>query len=484
MFKALKVEIKNTLFATWFHFVRFGGLLLVPLLYGFSYIFAFWDPFQNVTELPVKTVSHVDENGNEDIFGKALGEALTHEHTAEIGELSLTLDADHIYANIADSSATGAQSVNSDKVQTLVDDQLEDVNVAIVVPPLTHEMDQIIQSFVAANGDALHQALAVSELVQTLTTGSNKIIIYNNAKSNYLTAFGLDIATDMAGTKRLELQLVQEALASDIYRNHVISSLGVDAATYDAFLAHADKILESFENNDFALVQRHTQMHEHSKYGFGLAPFFISVAMWVGGMVLTFAIHRKVYDTTISPVKRYLAKLIMLLSGNVVQAVVLLTALWFVGFDAIGFEAWFRLLIAAILCGWVFSSIIMAIRFMIPSRMLGIMIIIILLVSQMASAGGLFPIETQSGFWQGINKFVPFGHSVIIFREMIYEPRWDEVAKHAIYLGVIPLFMIPIGMFIDYHVTMIFYAKNDIEYISWRQRRKLQQIENQQKGGE
>jgi len=71
--------------------------------------------------------------------------------------------------------------------------------------------------------------------------------------------------------------------------------------------------------------------------------------------------------------------------------------------------------------GMVFASIIQGIRYCIHERNLGLFLIIILLVLQMASAGGLFPVETQSGFYRVLNKILPMTRSVNIIRELTFD---------------------------------------------------------------
>ncbi|RTZ69084.1 MAG: hypothetical protein DSZ21_00575 [Tenericutes bacterium] len=75
----------------------------------------------------------------------------------------------------------------------------------------------------------------------------------------------------------------------------------------------------------------------------------------------------------------------------------------------------------AIVIGMIFSLIIQGIRFSVPNRNLGIFIIIILLVLQMASAGGLYPIETQSKFYNVLNDILPMGHAITILRETAFD---------------------------------------------------------------
>ena len=199
-------------------------------------------------------------------------------------------------------------------------------------------------------------------------------------------------------------------------------------------------------------------MKEYEKYGYGLAPFFMAVAMWVGGMVMTFAVHRKIYDLRVTPGKRYFAKWLLISFGLVIQASILMFCLYFIGFKTLGTTNVIKMYLTIILSGLIFSSIIQSLRFSIHNRNLGIIIIIFLLVLQMGASGGLYPIQLQNPFWGFINKISPMTRVINMIRETSFDTNWENFFVQLGYLSLW-LILIPIGIIINYKRTIQIYKK-------------------------
>lgn len=434
LWKALIVEIKNSITKSLYHLIRYGGLLIIPLIYGFSYIFAFYDPFVNTKKLDVAVVTEKGDN-----FSTALGHELEKEQELHVGEMEMVMQMNHIYNDEHD-----IDEIKKDNYATLVIPKLDQVIVNAVTP-----------LFVAGT---TNKALAVMTAINQLTDAmeKNKFNIYTNNKKNYLIAFGVDVGMSMSGSVNVALSTAIKALSDPGFISSTISAIpGYSKDTYDEFV-HSFSAFQT-------LHPIHVESHgfEKPKYGYGLAPFFISVAMWIGGMVMTFAIHRKIYDTKATPTQRYFAKWILINFGVFIQATILMFALYFIGFKDLGNKNFFTMYGFTILTGIIFASIIQAIRFCIHDRNISIFIIILLLVLQMASGGGLFPVETQSGFYQVLNKFIPMGHSVRLFREAAVETNWGNLMKEFGYLSIY-LLIIPLGVYINHKRTMRYYKKNNI----------------------
>lgn len=448
MWKALKVEIKNSITKTPFHLIRFFGLFMIPLIYGFSYIFAFYDPFTKVNQVDAAIVTHkTDEHGNRDYLGDAMGRILSKEQEVQMGEINMTMKMHHIYAE--------DQNVNK-----VIDD-----NYATMTIPSLNNIDDKLARFIdaQASGTLIKAMAAVNEIkaaVDTINTGGFKMHL--NDKKNYLLAFGIKASPFQASTYSTLAGVLVQALNDPAYKAHIVSKLtngtpAEKAAKWTSFMSAINNIgLENFIKHDSIVAMESYMGGEKAKYGYGLAPFFISVAMWIGGMVMTFAIHRKIYDKSIMPGVRYFAKWILIVSGTTMQATLLMLSLYFLGFKHLGDNHWMFMYGTAVLAGIVFGSIIQALRFSIHNRNLGILITIILLVLQMASAGGLFPIETQTGFYRAINNVVPMGKTVNMLREASFETNWTSFLTNMGYL-FIWLLLVPLGIWINWRRTIKIY---------------------------
>ena len=452
MFKAIATEIKNAVFKSFFHFIRFGGLFLIPLIYGFSYIFAFYDPFKYSDKLPVAVITAKNTNGNHDIEDN-LGRIFSDAAKIGVGELELDIKPEHIYLEEKDFD-------NKVKINR-IDNKY---NASIFIRPLNtmqiNKLKEIVKEMTTSTPNTTKAISDLRAFINTFSKTSPLVEVRNNYKKNYLIGFGIDIGQNMVGSATFITDLLIKAMQDEA----LLKSLGVAQSDIDMIKNNA-KELEKTQITSINAIKIYSQMGgEHAKYGYGLAPFFISVAMWIGGMVMTFSVHKKIYDKSISPTKRYVAKWIVITMGTIVQASILMVALYLVGFKHLGINHWGSMFAFAILIGMVFSLIIQAIRFLVPNRNLGIFLIIILLVLQMASGGGLYPIETQSKFYQILNNILPMGHAVTILRETAFDTNWNRLFTEFGYLSLY-MFVIPFALWANHFQTVTFYMRNGWELL-------------------
>lgn len=187
-------------------------------------------------------------------------------------------------------------------------------------------------------------------------------------------------------------------------------------------------------------------------YGVGFAPYFMSISLWVGALIMLIVFY---YD----PEDRF--KLL----GKNVENKYLRTGLYFIiavaqgivlGFIlklGLGFSVTNTLLYygSCILTSVVFFSILqfLVIKLGDVGKFLGIL----LLVLQLAASGGTFPIETVPSFFQSIYKFMPMNYTIRLMKESLIKVDNGMVAKNVwILLGIVAAF-IGITVIIDYIKT-------------------------------
>ena len=468
MFKALWIEIKNAVFQSFYHSIRFGGLLLIPLIYGFSYIFAFYDPFQKTDQLPIAIVTQKYSSPNTaQKFEETLANELSKNSSLSTGDLNMKIKLDKIILDAKNDKdrENKIKKIDEKHFATIILPKIES-NTGFQI----HKVIQTLISPLSQNNTIKNKVKSVISIIQTIQTDSKNpntsIIINNNFKKNYLISFGIDIGSSMFGGKKYIVSKVLDALLDKNFigyiKNNELKKLTPPKIA--SAINEYKKILNSVSKSkllDFDPIITHSQMgDDKAKYGYGLAPFFISVAMWIGGMVMTFAIHKKVYDPSILPGIRYLAKWMLITFGTIVQATLLMGALYIIGFDKLGITHVSSMFGFAIFSGIIFSAVIQAIRFIIPNRNLGIFFIIILLVLQMASSGGLFPIETQSSFYRVISNILPMGHTVTLFRELLYNTNWSVVFYQIGYLSIY-LLIVPFAILAYHNQNLRMYHENN-----------------------
>ncbi len=458
MLKALKVQIHNTIFKTPFHLVRFIGLLFIPFIYGFFYIYAFYDPFVKVDQVPLAIITErvIDEDGipQSDPFSEAMGRELSKEHDMKIGDVKMTTKMKHIYldSKVTD-TYTNEQMI--DRAQKMG----EDYNASIFVPNFYNVASDFVKNVVNFTPTLVNVISAFTTFKAMVDKMQNQpITIISNFKKSYLIAFGIDLGTAMLGSSQLTTTALINVMKDPAFQQ----GLYHDGVATISELKKLDDAMDDIVASDLLTMEpielKSEMGGEDAKYGYGLAPFFICVAMWIGGMAMTFAVHRKIYDDSISPMKRYFLKGLIINTSVFIQATILMLSLYIIGFHKLGINHWFSMYMFAVFIGFAFSQITQAIRFSIHSRNLGVFMIIIFLVLQMASAGGLFPSETQAPFYQYISHLGPIHYGINILRQLTFNTNWAIVFENVGYLFIFFL-VIPLGMFINFRRTMKLYLR-------------------------
>ena len=160
---------------------------------------------------------------------------------------------------------------------------------------------------------------------------------------------------------------------------------------------------------------------EHStgsvpNYGYAMAPYMLSLALFVGGLALTTMYPvRKTFSRQENAWRWWLAKMSVLGLAALVQATIMMLVLVYV----VGLQPDHPWLFAATsyLASLAFMSLITLVVMVLDNP--GRLVVMIIMVLQLAASEGIFPIQTASGFFQAINPWLPMTHSIIAYRHAI-----------------------------------------------------------------
>ncbi|MFJ5970867.1 YhgE/Pip family protein [Streptomyces sp. NPDC093060] len=159
-------------------------------------------------------------------------------------------------------------------------------------------------------------------------------------------------------------------------------------------------------------------LHKAPNYGTGFAPYFIPLSLWVGAMVAYMLIpplNRRALAAGSPGWRIALAGWLPVAAVGVLQTVALMSVLhWAIGLQmarAAGTVA-FLFLVAA--C---FAAIVQWLnaRFGAAGRIL----VLALLMLQLTSAGGTYPVQTSPGFFNALHPFLPMSYIVAALRRLI-----------------------------------------------------------------
>ncbi|MGW1543526.1 YhgE/Pip family protein [Streptomyces sp. NPDC002309] len=161
-----------------------------------------------------------------------------------------------------------------------------------------------------------------------------------------------------------------------------------------------------------------TSLHEAPNYGTGFAPYFIPLSLWVGAMVaymLIAPLNRRALATDASAWRIALAGWLPVLAIGVLQTVALMSVLhWAVGLEMARSAGTVGFLFLVTAC---FAAIVQWLnaRFGAAGRIL----VLALLMLQLTSAGGTYPVQTSPGFFNALHPFLPMSYVVEALRRLI-----------------------------------------------------------------
>ena len=179
-------------------------------------------------------------------------------------------------------------------------------------------------------------------------------------------------------------------------------------------------------------------------YGSAFAPYFMGLSLWVGGLMIVFGIYldytKKIKSLT-KDGKSFRKKCLAFGGISAAQGV----ALAFIIKFALGIVVNnFAMLIGS--CVLVSLCFMLIIQFFIMyTGNVGKFISLLLLILQLTSCAGTFPLETQNGFFQFINKFLPMTYSTQLFKEAISGTAGSWAAKNAAVIAAFTVGFIVLG---------------------------------------
>ncbi|KUH39430.1 MULTISPECIES: YhgE/Pip family protein [Streptomyces] len=184
-------------------------------------------------------------------------------------------------------------------------------------------------------------------------------------------------------------------------------------------------------------------MHKAANYGTGFAPYFIPLSLWVGAMVAYMLIqpmNRRALAAGASAWRIAFAGWLPVAAIGLLQVGALMAVLhWGLGLRMARAAGTVAFLALVTCC---FAAIIQWLnaRFGAAGRIL----VLALLMLQLTSAGGTYPVQTSPGFFNAIHPFLPMTYVVEALRRLItgggLDPVWQGCGVLAAFtLGALAL---------------------------------------------
>ncbi len=163
-------------------------------------------------------------------------------------------------------------------------------------------------------------------------------------------------------------------------------------------------------------------------YGSSMTPFYSSLALWVGGIVLVAVINvelnkrEKEELENPSPTQQFFGRyLLFFVLGQIQALIIALGDLFFLKVQCKNIPMF---IISCMISSLVYTLIIYSLT--ITFSVIGKALAVIILVIQIAAGGGTFPIEVLPKAYKIISPFLPFRYGVSALRETVGGMDWNS----------------------------------------------------------
>ena len=334
--------------------------------------------------------------------------------------------------------------------------------------------------YVAMNGDFKNGLSQISDKVPALTQGVAKLASGSGTLSGGLAQFNQKMPALADGTSKLNDGATQLTQGISTLNGKLpelkdgVNKLYVGASKLDGGmtkLAAGSKELSgktikgyndlsgSLKNDSKTMAATFSEpvvmdqeaINPVKTYGEGFTPYFIPLSLWVGALMMFFVITDKVdADIAASPAAVVAGKFLSYGTIGFMQAVLASGAVMLLGLRPNNVILYF---LFNIFLSYVFIAIIQCMVFLLGQ--LGRLISIVLLILQLTSCAGTFPIEIVPKLFMVLNPFMPFTYAVSGLGEVISGVDYSVFTKDATVLALILFVFLFISIIMKGHADKV-----------------------------
>lgn len=271
-------------------------------------------------------------------------------------------------------------------------------------------------------------AAALSDGSARLSSGTTELSAGAGRLSDGASDLAAGLSALKSGSRELAVGISPAVSGSRELANQLTA--GVDDIPHPSDGERAAKTGMMSDPVDLAKVRLGTVPN----YGTGFAPYFVPLSLWVGAMVIFFIVP----PVTEKALSDRVPSGIAALSGywpaavlGVAQALALIAVLRFgLGLEPQSTPALFAF---AILVSFVFVAILQWLSA--TFGLAGKFFAIVLLMLQLTSSAGTYPIETLPTFFRAIGPLLPMTYVVAGLRQIVSGGNWWMAARDALAVG-------------------------------------------------
>ncbi|MDR3222604.1 MAG: YhgE/Pip family protein [Methanobrevibacter sp.] len=427
------------------------GLIAIPSVYAIVNIYANMNPYDNVNHLSVAVVNL--DNGS---MGAQVCDGLRanggfnwsfvdydvgHAGLASGDYYGLIVIPKDFSSNI--NSIKDGYNVNQANIIFINNNKVNPISPRIVdsgVNGLEGRVNGMVSGVVAnVVAGKLHDAgnVAVNNYNNYLRVKS-RINIVNNVVNNFsLICNEYNVSSylpaDVVNKYNYNVGLLNKDtnFINNFDYNGLTSLNNVDAGNVSSFMSSP-------------VVLTKESLYPVISYGDSVAPFYICLSLWIGCVVCLAMIKgRDNIGEGVSAFSVYLGRFLLFIILSVCQSCVMGVGCLFIGLSFCGSMLFFGTIILVGLC-------LMGIVYALVSSFgnVGKALSIVLLVFQIPSAGGVYPVELMPKFFGVLSDYLPLTYAICAFREVVVGFNYDIFCFNLSVLIAMSVSMFIVGLFI------------------------------------
>ena len=225
-----------------------------------------------------------------------------------------------------------------------------------------------------------------------------------------------------------------EGMTAGEYMDMLLEILGGDPAAYSRYFP---EMVQTTVNKVYPI----------ENYGSAMAPFYTTLAIWVGGVILSSLV--KIHARTEGlidprPAELYFGRYLFFFLLSQIQAAVIVTGdLYLLKIQCLHPGL---LYLTASLTAFTFSLLIYSLA--IAFGDVGKAVVVVIMVMQIAGSSGTFPIELLPEIYQKIYRFFPFPYAIDAMRECICGLYGDYYMTQLVFLLLFAAAALLIGLLV------------------------------------
>lgn len=297
------------------------------------------------------------------------------------------------------------------------------------LPVTEHELRDQLDTVVSDVSDAMEGVKALSSDVKAL----------RGAMANTTQALSTTMELLRPAAERMVTSLSEtidrlEGATTSEYTDMLLTILGGDPAAYSQYFP---EMVQTTVNKVYPI----------ENYGSAMAPFYTTLAIWVGGVILSsiVKIHART-DGLIDPkpAELYFGRYLFFFLISQIQAAVIVTGdLYLLKIQCLNPGL---LYLTASLTAFTFSLLIYSLA--ISFGDVGKAVVVVIMVMQIAGSSGTFPIELLPEIYQKIYRFFPFPYAIDAMRECICGLYGDYYITQLAFLLLFAVAALLIGLLV------------------------------------